>query len=62
MKTVLESLGYFIVRNGIKKETVAIHYGRMIKRFFIFYNQRVLEMRRYLNFLAERIKVLLIIR
>lgn len=36
MNTVLESLGYFIQRNKIKKETVAIHYGKMIKRFFYF--------------------------
>lgn len=36
MDTVLDSLGYFIERNNIKKETVAIHYGRMIKRFFYF--------------------------
>lgn len=36
MDTVLESLQYFIKRNNIMKETVAIHYGRMIKRFFYF--------------------------
>ncbi len=36
MDTVLDSLGYFIDRNKIKKETVAIHYGRMIKRFFYY--------------------------
>ncbi len=36
MDTVLDSLGYFIERNNIKKETVAFHYGSMIKRFFYF--------------------------
>lgn len=36
MNTVLDSLGYFIERNNIKKETVAYHYGSMIKRFFYF--------------------------
>lgn len=36
MDTVLHSLGYFIERNNIKKETVAFHYGSMIKRFFYF--------------------------
>ena len=36
MNTVLASLGYFIKRNNIKKETVAYHYGSMIKRFFYY--------------------------
>lgn len=62
MDTVLHSLGYFIERNNIKKKTVAFHYGSMIKRFFTFCNQRVLEMKIYFNFLAEKMGVLLIIR
>lgn len=36
MDAVIDSLSYFIERNNIKKETVAFHYGSMIKRFFYF--------------------------